>query len=126
MSIVSRSPCRFFFFFFNDTATTEIYPLSLHDALPISAKTLDSLPGVRIWGRCFTSNGLTTERPLAAAGMRQFGAPAASGFDIAMFHGSREGQCPPGQVITAPFTDAEAQAAPFAYLAVGHYHAGSR
>src|SRR3712207_8223305 len=29
------------FFFFNDTATTEIYTLSLHDALPISA------PGVR-------------------------------------------------------------------------------
>src|SRR4030043_305525 len=26
-----------FFFFFNDTATTEIYPLSLHDALPICA-----------------------------------------------------------------------------------------
>ena len=24
-----------FFFFFNDTATTEIYTLSLHDALPI-------------------------------------------------------------------------------------------
>src|SRR2546422_10654429 len=31
--------CRytFFFFFFNDTATTEIYTLSLHDALPISS-----------------------------------------------------------------------------------------
>src|SRR2546426_7984683 len=28
-------PHRFFFFFFNDTATTEIYTLSLHDALPI-------------------------------------------------------------------------------------------
>src|SRR5260370_35261155 len=27
-----------FFFFFNDTATTEIYTLSLHDALPISDK----------------------------------------------------------------------------------------
>src|SRR5215469_18972640 len=27
----------FFFFFFNDTATTEIYTLSLHDALPIRA-----------------------------------------------------------------------------------------
>src|SRR3712207_8633500 len=27
---------RVFFFFFNDTATTEIYTLSLHDALPIS------------------------------------------------------------------------------------------
>src|SRR3989442_497006 len=27
----------FYFFFFNDTATTEIYTLSLHDALPILA-----------------------------------------------------------------------------------------
>ena len=27
--------CDFIFFFFNDTATTEIYTLSLHDALPI-------------------------------------------------------------------------------------------
>src|SRR3989440_11682724 len=28
--------CLTIFFFFNDTATTEIYTLSLHDALPIS------------------------------------------------------------------------------------------
>src|SRR2546422_5676381 len=28
------------FFFFNDTATTEIYTLSLHDALPISYELL--------------------------------------------------------------------------------------
>src|SRR5256885_9049369 len=28
----------FFFFFFNDTATTEIYTLSLHDALPIFSR----------------------------------------------------------------------------------------
>src|SRR3989337_3394096 len=28
--------CHLCFFFFNDTATTEIYTLSLHDALPIS------------------------------------------------------------------------------------------
>ena len=27
------------FFFFNDTATTEIYTLSLHDALPISKRS---------------------------------------------------------------------------------------
>src|SRR5258707_10240082 len=27
-----------YFFFFNDTATTEIYTLSLHDALPISGR----------------------------------------------------------------------------------------
>src|SRR5258707_15517378 len=34
---IAFSPCRVsFFFFFNDTATTEIYTLSLHDALPIS------------------------------------------------------------------------------------------
>src|SRR2546429_8770853 len=30
-----RQTHRSFFFFFNDTATTEIYTLSLHDALPI-------------------------------------------------------------------------------------------
>src|SRR5688572_31902751 len=32
------SPSFFLFFFFNDTATTEIYTLSLHDALPISRR----------------------------------------------------------------------------------------
>src|SRR2546422_4868890 len=31
------SPSSYSFFFFNDTATTEIYTLSLHDALPISS-----------------------------------------------------------------------------------------
>src|SRR2546422_8315582 len=34
-------PQTSFFFFFNDTATTEIYTLSLHDALPISGKAGD-------------------------------------------------------------------------------------
>src|SRR5256885_9021063 len=33
-----------FFFFFNDTATTEIYTLSLHDALPISLLQFLSAP----------------------------------------------------------------------------------
>src|SRR3989337_3884952 len=34
--VQGRPPSRVgFFFFFNDTATTEIYTLSLHDALPI-------------------------------------------------------------------------------------------
>src|SRR3712207_7556437 len=32
----TESAYGLFFFFFNDTATTEIYTLSLHDALPIS------------------------------------------------------------------------------------------
>src|SRR2546430_17332571 len=34
-----RSHFLYFFFFFNDTATTEIYTLSLHDALPISLES---------------------------------------------------------------------------------------
>src|SRR5574340_1347232 len=33
---VHTAPLPSLFFFFNDTATTEIYTLSLHDALPIS------------------------------------------------------------------------------------------
>src|SRR5438552_19190231 len=35
----------YFFFFFNDPATTEIYTLSLHDALPICRP--DDVPGAR-------------------------------------------------------------------------------
>src|SRR5438445_9378421 len=50
-----------FFFFFNDTATTEIYTLSLHDALPISPTNneISSVP-LRIWsspGRSVVSRG---------------------------------------------------------------------
>src|SRR5260221_9731669 len=37
-----------FFFFFNDTATTEIYTLSLHDALPISVVDLQPPAGVPV------------------------------------------------------------------------------
>src|SRR3712207_7938354 len=33
-----------FYFFFNDTATTEIYTLSLHDALPICADRREAAP----------------------------------------------------------------------------------
>src|SRR3989337_3653885 len=43
----------FFVFFFNDTATTEIYTLSLHDALPISWKVADT--GSRRCGERLTS-----------------------------------------------------------------------
>src|SRR2546426_11001244 len=45
------------FFFFNDTATTEIYTLSLHDALPISSGTTT---------RPARSSGGGTSRPLAS------------------------------------------------------------
>ena len=37
LHLSSGARCVYLFFFFNDTATTEIYTLSLHDALPIFA-----------------------------------------------------------------------------------------
>src|SRR2546427_12923042 len=72
-----------FFFFFNDTATTEIYTLSLHDALPILVDLFDpkdptklirkageqlagfgemrddgtTMGGCWIWAGCWTSSG---------------------------------------------------------------------
>src|SRR5260370_42709194 len=42
---ISSCP-SFFFFFFNDTATTEIYTLSLHDALPICYPKLEAPKGL--------------------------------------------------------------------------------
>src|SRR3982750_4974066 len=41
-------PSLTLFFFFNDTATTEIYTLSLHDALPISSCSLCCCSGAHI------------------------------------------------------------------------------
>ena len=58
----------FVFFFFNDTATTEIYTLSLHDALPISGESFTQTDGLGTYttpgfvGRGMfksTDNGLT-------------------------------------------------------------------
>src|SRR2546422_7960809 len=44
VSLLSFSTCIYaFVFFFNDTATTEIYTLSLHDALPISLTMVGQL-----------------------------------------------------------------------------------
>src|SRR2546430_17443167 len=46
--------CYFSFFFFNDTATTEIYTLSLHDALPIWRwpPRSSGTPSSRRWPAC--------------------------------------------------------------------------
>src|SRR2546425_12282574 len=43
-----RSSLFFSFFFFNDTATTEIYTLSLHDALPICAPASERIEVPRL------------------------------------------------------------------------------
>src|SRR2546430_13616697 len=37
-----------YFFFFNDTATTEIYTLSLHDALPILTPATGTAPAIAL------------------------------------------------------------------------------
>src|SRR2546430_11178217 len=47
-SVPLPSYAYFIFFFFNDTATTEIYTLSLHDALPIFALPVAALPLVTV------------------------------------------------------------------------------
>src|SRR5947209_12601976 len=63
--------CRFFFF--NHTATTEIYTLSLHDALPIySFYLLPARPIVVEWGReASTSSGSKRrQRPALMYGIR--------------------------------------------------------
>src|SRR3712207_8539623 len=65
--------CSFILFFFNDTATTEIYTLSLHDALPISRSAhashawrprsrprLRRLPMGPRWRRCSRSRSPPT------------------------------------------------------------------
>src|SRR3712207_7801399 len=41
------------FFFFNDTATTEIYTLSLHDALPIYSDRVSELAAAKWTSACF-------------------------------------------------------------------------
>src|SRR5258708_10717665 len=51
------------FFFFNDTATTEIYPLSLHDALPISTFAILGGTMRKIGRRAFRLDPTRTELP---------------------------------------------------------------
>src|SRR5258705_5923431 len=52
------------FFFFNDTATTEIYTLSLHDALPIYRAQRNHGPGVAaiFWARRISRTGPSGSR----------------------------------------------------------------
>src|SRR3712207_7185676 len=49
VQVMSRASV-YFYFFFNDTATTEIYTLSLHDALPISLRCAQQVADVRHGG----------------------------------------------------------------------------
>src|SRR2546427_12147790 len=84
------------FFFFNDTATTEIYTLSLHDALPIC----DGAPGSkRVCSRgprCRCDAGAAAGRA-ARAGHRRRGRPARGAAAVPVAGGlSRGGGFPRG------------------------------
>src|SRR5256885_4817167 len=59
----------FILFFFNDTATTEIYTLSLHDALPISTSS-------RVHTAAVSPKGLSFICATASASERTFMTPA--------------------------------------------------
>src|SRR5258708_14819754 len=59
------------FFFFNDTATTEIYTLSLHDALPISTVC------------CWSDMPGRSKRSDSRSCHRYFGGPSVPGGDLA-------------------------------------------
>src|SRR2546426_6294558 len=60
----------FYFFFFNDTATTEIYTLSLHDALPI-------LP--RDWRRSSRTRSMCWNGRSRSSTARDSSAPSRAG-----------------------------------------------
>src|SRR3712207_7855886 len=55
------------FFFFNDTATTEIYTLSLHDALPICEEATFVAGGHAVRAEAWRDDGAVTAITLAAA-----------------------------------------------------------
>src|SRR2546421_12659050 len=71
MSPTSLRRLLSFFFFFNDTATTEIYTLSLHDALPISCFE----NSVRATGTTETDS-TAGPRPYRAASVRSSSTPS--------------------------------------------------
>ena len=100
------------------------WPAHVHvfDSPRWSGVELATLPGIRVWGRAFLTSSGTMERPLAKSSLDGVYQAVEGMVDVALFHGSREGRCPPAQKITAPFSDAEVAVSPFVYHAVGHYH----
>jgi len=101
------------------------WPAHVHifDSPEWTAVPLSGVDAVRIWGRCSIQGVESAARPLAPESLAPLAAIAEGDVNVALFHGSREGFLPPGQKSVAPFSDAEALASPFDYLAVGHIHA---
>src|ERR1019366_10459737 len=77
-----------FFFFFNDTATTEIYTLSLHDALPIWVGTIgvvrvDRSAGEDFGGETLMCSSQPSGRPASTPSIPPARVPVRSGFQPA-------------------------------------------
>src|SRR3712207_8846775 len=72
-TMILRNTCDVDFFFFNDTATTEIYTLSLHDALPIYGTPRPPAPP-----RCRASPRARRSRSRAARTAARRTPPAAA------------------------------------------------
>src|SRR6266478_8775000 len=101
-----RRPPRSYLFFFNDTAPTEIYTLSLHDALPISGNgdpalddwelgllAADRLPApVSLTSRFGQHGGLGALR-VAAAALDRAGKTVPSATGLVVVHGLARGGC---------------------------------
>src|SRR3712207_8526329 len=61
------------FFFFNDTATTEIYTLSLHDALPISRPVRTEPRSSRATDRALSIRSSASSRVSSITGLPSIG-----------------------------------------------------
>src|SRR5258707_15222417 len=80
-----------FYFFFNDTATTEIYTLSLHDALPICLIGPNCLgfmrPGHQVYATFSPAPGGGLVRPGRIGMVSQSGAFGAYAYSLARERG---------------------------------------
>ena len=78
---------------------------------------IPDLPGVSITGAAYHSRQSDEVRPL--------GKPLGnhnSDINICIFHGTRDGNLPPGKLRTLPFSDEELLSQSFDYTALGHFH----
>jgi DNA repair exonuclease SbcCD nuclease subunit len=89
-----------------------------------SARPVEGKP-IQVWGRCFSAGVSAYQRPLEQAAIARIPPLDPAHLHVALFHGAREGFRPASQKIAGPFSDAEAIASPFTYLAAGHYHVHS-
>src|SRR3712207_9182100 len=68
-------------FFFNDTATTDIYPLSLHDALPISPLPRSSQSASSLARVAITSSSAGNVRSASSTAWTGSGSPTSASAD---------------------------------------------